>query len=52
MGPTLVGWLNGLTHNFTIAFSLLAVFGMAGGGLVIAVRDARRAPAVASVAAQ
>jgi sugar phosphate permease len=52
VGPTLAGWLNGLTHDFTIAFSLLAVFGMAGGILVIVVRDGRKVSAAASVPAQ
>jgi sugar phosphate permease len=41
VGPTMVGWLNGLTHSFTLAFSLLAICGMVGGCLVIAVRDRR-----------
>ncbi len=52
VGPTLVGWLNGVTHDFTIAFTLLAVFGMAGGVLVIAVRDERRVLTAASLPAQ
>jgi MFS family permease len=51
VGPTLVGWLNGLTHDFTIAFSLLAVCGIAGGVLVIAVRDGRKVPTAAGVPA-
>jgi sugar phosphate permease len=38
IGPTLVGWLNGLTHNFTTAFSVLAAGGVVGGFLVLAVR--------------
>lgn len=43
VGPTLVGWLNGLTHSFTLAFSLLAACGILGGLLVIAVRDKKAA---------
>lgn len=43
VGPALVGWLNGRTGNFTVAFSLLAGCGMIGGCLVIAVRERRGA---------
>ena len=52
VGPVLVGWVNGITHNFTIAFSLLAICGIAGGCLVIAVREDRVAPVASGVPAQ
>lgn len=43
VGPTLVGWLTGLTHDFRLAFSVLAVCGIAGGVLVLqAVRPTDR----------
>lgn len=41
IGPTLVGWINGMTHDFTVAFSVLACFGIISGCLVLAVRERR-----------
>ena len=38
-GPMLVGWLRSLTGNFSLAFSVLAGVGLAGGLLMLAVRD-------------
>lgn len=38
-GPMLVGWLKGLTGDFTVAFSTLAAVGLAGGLLMLAVRE-------------
>lgn len=38
IGPTLVGWVRQATGDFTVAFTLLAAFGVGGGLLAIAVR--------------
>ncbi len=38
-GPMLVGWLKSLTGNFSLAFTVLAGVGLAGGLLMLAVRE-------------
>jgi sugar phosphate permease len=38
VGPTLVGWMMGLTGDFTRAFSVLAIGGIIGGLLVFMIR--------------
>ena len=48
-GPMLVGWLRTLTGDFSLAFSVLAVFGLIGGLLMLAVQSPRAA-ATASAA--
>ena len=50
VGPTLVGWLKGVTGSFLLAFTLLAIFGIAGGVLVLAVRTGRSALAPVATA--
>lgn len=47
VGPTLVGWMKPATGSFTAAFTLLAIFGIVGGALVLAVRPSRDALAMA-----
>ncbi len=37
-GPMMVGWLKSITGDFSLAFSVLAVFGLVGGLLILAVR--------------
>ena len=37
-GPMMVGWLKSLTGDFSLAFSVLAVFGLIGGLLILAVK--------------
>ena len=37
-GPMMVGWLKSMTGDFSLAFSVLAVFGLIGGLLILAVR--------------
>lgn len=37
-GPMMVGWLKSITGDFSLAFSVLAVFGLIGGLLILAVR--------------
>jgi MFS family permease len=37
-GPMMVGWLKSVTGDFSLAFSVLAVFGLIGGLLILAVR--------------
>lgn len=37
-GPMMVGWLKSMTGNFSLAFSVLAAFGLIGGLLILAVR--------------
>lgn len=37
-GPMMVGWLKSITGNFSLAFSVLAAFGLIGGLLILAVR--------------
>ena len=34
----MVGWLKSITGDFSLAFSVLAVFGLIGGLLILAVR--------------
>jgi sugar phosphate permease len=41
VGPFLVGWLNQLTGDFSLAFSLLGAFGLVGGVLIMSVRPVR-----------
>lgn len=48
VGPQMIGSLNQMTGNFTYAFSLIGVFGVIGGLLILAVRpvraDVRKSP--------
>jgi sugar phosphate permease len=37
-GPMMVGWLKSITGDFSLAFSVLAIFGLIGGLLILAVR--------------
>jgi sugar phosphate permease len=37
-GPMLVGWMKTRTGDFSLAFSVLALFGLIGGALILAVR--------------
>jgi sugar phosphate permease len=37
-GPMMVGWLKSVTGDFSLAFSILAVFGLVGGLLILAVK--------------
>jgi sugar phosphate permease len=37
-GPMMVGWLKSITGDFSLAFSVLAAFGLIGGLLILAVR--------------
>lgn len=37
-GPMMVGWLKSVTGDFSLAFSVLAVFGLVGGLLILAVK--------------
>ncbi len=37
-GPMMVGWLKSMTGDFSLAFSVLAAFGLIGGLLILAVR--------------
>jgi sugar phosphate permease len=41
VGPQMVGTLKQMTGNFTVAFSLIGVFGVIGGLLILAVRPVR-----------
>lgn len=50
VGPWLVGWLRGVTGNVSLAFGVLAVFGILGGLLVIAIRPKRRRAVVGEIA--
>ena len=43
VGPFLVGLLNQMTGDFSLAFSLLGAFGLVGGLLIMAVRPVRAA---------
>ena len=48
-GPMLVGWMKTRTGDFSLAFSVLALFGLIGGALILAVRlPARTDEVVAS----
>ncbi|SUS06574.1 Sugar phosphate permease [uncultured Defluviicoccus sp.] len=44
LGPAMVGWLNGITADFVLAFILLAAGGMIGGFLVLATKAEPRIP--------
>lgn len=35
--PIMVGWLKSITGNFSLAFSVFAIFGLIGGLLILAV---------------
>jgi nitrate/nitrite transporter NarK len=41
VGPQMVGTLKQMTGNFTVAFSLIGVFGVIGRLLILAVRPVR-----------
>jgi sugar phosphate permease len=41
VGPQLIGTLNQMTGNFTLAFSLIGVFSVVGGLLILAIRPVR-----------
>ena len=43
VGPTLVGWMRGLTGDFTASFTVLAIFGVVGGLLTLMVRSSQSA---------
>ncbi|MDR3538516.1 MAG: MFS transporter [Acetobacteraceae bacterium] len=43
VGPQLVGSINQMTGNFTLAFALIGLFGVIGGVLILVVRPPRRA---------
>jgi sugar phosphate permease len=47
-GPMLVGWMKSRTGDFSLAFSVLALFGLIGGTLILAVRLPTRADAVST----
>jgi len=38
VGPLLIGWLKGMTGNFSLAFGVLGICGLIGGLLVIYIR--------------
>ena len=42
VGPLLIGWLKGMTGNFSLAFSVLGICGLIGGFLVICIRPVRQ----------
>jgi sugar phosphate permease len=41
VGPQLIGSLNQITGNFTLAFSLIGAFSVAGGLIILAIRPVR-----------
>lgn len=41
LGPLFVGWVREVTGNFTLAFALLGVAGLAGGLMVLSIRRPR-----------
>jgi MFS family permease len=43
VGPQLIGSLKQYTGNFTLAFSLIGLFGVGGGLLILSIRKARAA---------
>jgi sugar phosphate permease len=47
-GPMLVGWMKARTGDFSLAFSVLALFGLIGGALILAVRLPARTEDVAA----